>query len=126
MTRDDGLAPLWLVGSILVIFMAFIATLLVVTSVMRSRTESIADLVALAAAREIVLSARPCDAAMRIATANSAVLLNCQYSGSRVEVVVTLPKPQALRRLVGKRKIRAAAAAEIYWVDESNFSKIPE
>ena len=65
-------------------------------------------------------------AGIAIAAANSADLLDCQHSGSRVEVVVTLPKPQALRRLVGKRKIRAAAAAEIYWVDESNFSEIPE
>ena len=125
MTKDDGLAMLWLLGCIPVVFIVVVTGFLVGTSMIHSRAESVADVTALAAAREIVLSPEPCDAAAKIAAANSADLVECSFDGPRVSVVIALARTGALPKWIGKKKIRARAAAEVYWEVEADSPAAP-
>lgn len=125
MSRDDGLAMLWLLGCIPVVFITVVTGSLVGTSMIHSRAESVADVTALAAAREIVLSPEPCDAAANIAAANSADLVECECDGPRVSVVIALSRTGAFSKWIGKKKIRARAAAEAYWEAESDSPAAP-
>jgi secretion/DNA translocation related TadE-like protein len=112
---DDGSATVWVAACSTVVLV--IATVIVLRSLAvlaRHRAESGADLAALAAAAQIGMSDRGCDAAGRIAARNGARLRSCRLdldpsgrSGTvvvRVSLAVRLP-------VLGTQEVIASARA---------------
>lgn len=113
MTAERGSASLLPVGIALVVGFAVITTALTGGGLMRSRAESAADLVALAAAGALLQDPGPCEVGRVVADRNSAQLLECRLQGSVVQVRVAVPTPKIVSRLSGWRRVEAKAAAEL-------------
>ena len=109
--RGAGVATIWAVGLMALVFVVAAAIVLAGTArVARHRVRSAADLSALAAARLALADPeRGCAEAFSLAVGNGARLVRCSTDGygiADVQVVLRLSLP-----VLGDRKITAAARA---------------
>lgn len=106
-----GLIPL--IGGLGVAAATVVAGALVAGSLVHSRAEAAADMVALAAAGRILTDPDPCGVAARVADDNDVVLSRCDVAGVSVTVTVAADLPPVLRPVAGGRQAHASARAEL-------------
>lgn len=110
---DRGSAlPLNVFVALLVVGAGAVGGVLVAGTVVHGQAQAAADMVAVAAAGQLLSEPGPCATAEDIAGRNEARLLACEVTGATVlvEVAVALPRPI---RVVGHDEARASAAAEL-------------
>ena len=113
MNADRGSISLLVVGIALVTGLAFLTTALAAGAVVRSRAESVADVVALAAAGALLEDPGPCHLAAATARRNSADLLSCHSEGAVVKVQVAVATPTVVSRISSWDRVDSTAAAEL-------------
>ena len=90
-----------------------LAASVVSATVVHGRVDAAADLVALAAASQLLSDPNPCATAQRTARDNDVALAECSVAGLAVTVTVAADLPPVLRDALPGRDARARARAEL-------------
>lgn len=111
---DVGTAGLLaLVACVITLTCGFALMSLTQIAYVHARSDSAADLTALAVADAMLLTEDPCVAGARTANENDAVLQSCQLNGLTVRVETSTRLPRSLERLTGRTWVYATARAEL-------------